>query len=142
MSLANEVTGKCLCGSVTVSFEVNKSTFDACHCGMCRKWSGGPALTIDGGKNISFKGEEFISVYNSSAWAERGFCKLCGTHLFYRLKDSNYCNFPLGLIDGADKFKFQMQIFIDSKPQCYEFLNKTETMTEAEVIAKFGPQPG
>ena len=24
----------------------------------------------------------------SSAWAERGFCKNCGSHLFYRLKEN------------------------------------------------------
>lgn len=136
-----KTTGTCLCGSVNVSVELDKTTFDACHCSMCRRWGGGPALTIDGGKNISFTGKEFITVYNSSDWAERGFCKNCGTHLFYRLKNSDYCNFPLGLLKDTEHFKFHMQIFIDNKPQNYEFANQTETMTEAQVIAKFGPPP-
>ena len=134
--------GACLCGAVTVAVELNKTDFDACHCGMCRKWGGGPALTVDGGKNISFTGKEFITTYSSSAWAERGFCKNCGTHLFYRLKNSDYCNLPLGLLDQVDHFKFHLQIFIDSKPGNYEFANQTETMTEAQVLAKFAPPPG
>lgn len=141
MEIANKKQGACLCGSVGVLIELDGHNFDACHCNMCRKWSGGPALTIDGGKNVSFTGEEFIATYSSSAWAERGFCKGCGTHLFYRLKDSNYCNFSFGLFEDTDDFKFHMQIFIDSKPSCYEFANQTEKMTEAEVLAKFAPSP-
>ena len=135
------INGTCLCGSVLIQVNPKENRFDACHCNMCRKWSGGPALTIDGGDEVKFKGEEYISIYQSSAWAERGFCKKCGTHLFYRLKNSSYCNFPMGLFKETEKFQFNMQIFIDSKPECYEFANKTETMTEAEVVAKFGPPP-
>jgi hypothetical protein len=141
MMNTNRAKGTCLCGSVKVSVELDKDTFDACHCQMCRKWGGGPALTVDGGKNISFSGEAFIATYSSSAWAERGFCKNCGTHLFYRLKNSDYCNFPLGLLDGTDHLKFHTQIFIDLKPKCYEFANQTENLTETEVLAKFGQPP-
>lgn len=141
MNFAKYINGTCLCGSVSVKANPEKNTFDACHCSMCRKWGGGPALTVDGGTDVQLKGEDFISVFQSSAWAERGFCKKCGTHLFYRLKNSNYCNFPIGLFKETENFKFNMQIFIDSKPDCYDFANNTETMTEAEVIAKFGPPP-
>lgn len=141
MSKQNEAKGTCLCGGVTILANLEKKSFDACHCGICRKWGGGPALTVDGGDNVKFKGDELISVYGSSKWAERGFCKQCGTHLFYRLKNSKYYNFPMGLMEGTENFKFQMQIFIDSKPACYDFRNHTETMTEAEVIVKFGPPP-
>jgi len=136
-----KTTGKCLCGSVSVSMDLEKDTFDVCHCGMCRRWGGGPAFSIDGGKGIKFSGEEFITTYSSSDWAERGFCKRCGTHLFYRLKNSDFCNFPVGLMENSAPFKFHMQIFIDSKPDSYEFANQTEKMTEAEVFAKFGPPP-
>lgn len=138
MNLSNKITGKCLCESVVVSVDLDKEVFDVCHCGMCRKWGGGPAFTIDGAKNISFKGEESIATYSSSEWAVRGFCKNCGTHLFYRLKDSDYCNFSLGLFENSSRFKFQSQVFIDSKPPNYEFANHTEMMTEAQVLAKFG----
>ena len=108
---------------------------------MCRRWGGGPALTVDAKKGITFGGEEFIATYTSSPWAERGFCTCCGTHLFYRLQNSEYCNIPLGLLDTTDNFTFRTQIFIDRKPDCYSFANQTATMTEADVIAKFGPPP-
>lgn len=136
MSSLKTVSGKCLCGSVAVKFSLANNTFAACHCGMCRKWSGGPALAVEG-KSVAFQGEESIGVYESSSWAERGFCKNCGTHIFYRLKSGDYINFPLGLLEDVDQLKFDLQIFIDKKPENYSFSNKTELMTEAEVFAKF-----
>lgn len=137
MEAVKHISGSCLCGSVTIKANPEKNIFDACHCGMCRKWGGGPALTIEGGSEAKLSGEEFVSVYSSSEWAERGFCKRCGTHLFYRLKNSNFWNFSFGLFKETDDFKFHVQIFVDSKPPCYDFANKTEMMTEAEVFAKF-----
>lgn len=129
--------GRCLCGAVSVSFPFQKDSFDACHCGMCRKWGGGPLLTVDAGTQVSFEGAQSIGTYGSSEWAERGFCKSCGTHLFYRLKKTGFYNLPLGLLENADQLKFHMQIFVDKKPAHYEFANDTERMTEAEVFAKY-----
>ncbi len=129
--------GSCLCGKVTISIHPEKEVFDACHCGMCRKWGGGPNLTVSGGEKISMTGEEFIQLYSSSDWAERGFCKNCGTHLFYHLKNTHFYNFGVGLFKDMDNFKFETEIYIDSKPSNYEFANSTEKMTEAQVIAMF-----
>lgn len=131
-----EAKGSCLCGAVFVTFPIAAEVFDACHCGMCRKWGGGPTLTVDGAGAPVFSGGEFISRYESSAWAERGFCKRCGTHLFYRLKSSGFCNFSLGIVDGNERFTFHKQIFVDKKPDNYSFTNKTEMMTEAQIFAK------
>ncbi|MEK7358697.1 MAG: GFA family protein [Bdellovibrionota bacterium] len=135
--MSKKQTGRCMCGSVTVEFDLEKEVFDACHCGMCRKWGGGPALTVDGGTDVRFKGEENISVYDSSEWAQRGFCKKCGTHLFYRLKETGFRNLPLGLLDGNENFKFHLEIFIDKKPEGYSFSEPTTKMTEEQVFAKY-----
>ena len=96
--------------------------------------------TVESSGNIQFKGEENITVFSSSDWAERGFCKKCGTNLFYRLKDKslNFCNFNLGTIDNHEDFEFTTQIYIDAKPENYSFLNRTKNMTEKEVLEAFG----
>ncbi|WP_408095584.1 GFA family protein [Peredibacter sp. HCB2-198] len=130
-------TGKCLCGSVGVAFTYANDHFYACHCGMCRRWGGGPALTVDTSNDLRFSGEEFISVFNSSDWAERGFCKQCGTHLFYRVKESGFTNISLGILDNSEHLKFHSQIFIDKKPKHYHFSEQTETLTEREVQEKY-----
>jgi hypothetical protein len=129
--------GNCLCGSVSFTVPDSLSSFDACHCKMCLKWGGGPALSVEIDAGISWKGEEFVGVYSSSAWADRGFCTKCGTHLFYKLKESDFCNLPLGLFEDLEGWEFRSQIFIDRKPRCYDFSNQTEFLTEEEVFAKY-----
>jgi hypothetical protein len=91
------------------------------------------------GTDVSFKGEENISVFNSSAWAERGFCNNCGSHLFYRLKESKQYHMPVGLFDEQKRLVFDHQVFIDEKPAFYAFANETSEMTGAEVFAKYAP---
>jgi hypothetical protein len=132
--------GSCLCKGVEFLFDLKNKHFDACHCSMCRSWGGGPALTVESAGNIQINGEENITIFSSSDWAERGFCKKCGSHLFYRLKDKshNFCNFNLGTLDGHEEFSFTSQIYIDAKPENYSFSNKTKNMTEKEVLEAFG----
>lgn len=96
-------------------------------------------MTVDCGSEITFEGEENISVYDSSAWAERGFCRQCGSHLFYRLKDGRQHQVPVGLFEDQRQFSLELQVFIDYKPAFYSFAEKTREMSEAEVIAAFAP---
>ena len=140
MSDAIEGNGSCLCGAVSITAKSISLSVGACHCNMCRKWGGGPLMAVDCGTDVSFDGEENISVFKSSAWAERGFCNKCGSHLFYRLRDSKQYMMPVGLFDNDKMFIFDHQVFIDDKPPFYSFENKTSNMTGAEVFAKYAPQ--
>jgi hypothetical protein len=70
-------TGTCLCGAVTFTADI-KPKISACHCGMCRKWTGGVFLTVQA-RDVRFTGEDAIATYTSSDWAERGFCSRCGS---------------------------------------------------------------
>ncbi len=138
MSNVIEGRGSCLCGAIRITAKNINNNVGACHCGMCRKWGGGPLMAVNCGPDVSFEGEGNISVFNSSAWAERGFCKKCGSHLFYRLKECKQYIIPAGLFDDQESFVFDNQVFIDKKPLFYSFANKTNDMTEAEVFEKYG----
>lgn len=131
--------GSCLCGAVKIAAASMSMHVGACHCGMCRKWNGGPLMTVDCGIDIEFEGQAHIAVFNSSVWAERGFCKQCGSHLFYRLKESGQHMVPVGLFDDVGELVFDHQVFIDKKPSYYAFENKTRDMTEAEIFALYAP---
>jgi hypothetical protein len=141
MDYSENAKGSCLCGAVKFTVRKISHSIGACHCGMCRKWAGGPWLGVDCGSDVSFGGAENISVFNSSDWAERGFCKKCGSNLFYRVKKTNHHFMPVGLFDETGSLMLDHQIFIDKKPHYFDFSNKTENMTEAEVFAKFGSAP-
>jgi hypothetical protein len=137
MSKPINATGQCLCKKVTISATEFAPHVDACHCAICRKWSGSSLLAVDCGQNVSFDGQEHISVFDSSEWAERGFCQHCGTHLFYRLKQNQQYIVPIGLFDVDAHFDFTTQIFIEQKPDYYEFANQTKNMTGEEIFAAF-----
>lgn len=128
--------GKCLCGAVSIEAK-DCSSVNACHCGMCRRWGGGPLLVVHAGTDIKINQNTTLVRFNSSDWAERGFCNQCGTHLFYFLKPTNEYMLPVGLFQETSNFKFEQQIFIDKKPEFYEFSNQTENLTEQQVFEKY-----
>jgi hypothetical protein len=138
MPASIEGNAACLCGAVHLKVAELKKRVGACHCNMCRKWSGTALMAVDCGSDVTIDGEENISVFDSSRWAVRGFCKHCGSHLFYRLKQNNQYMIPVGLFSDQEGFVFDHQVFIDKKPPYYSFADKTEELTEAEVFAKYG----
>ncbi|WGV24572.1 GFA family protein [Halotia branconii] len=139
MSNKSFAKGSCLCGSVSVSTNSMSNQVGACHCNMCRNWGGGPLLVVKCESDVSFSGDENIGVYQSSKWAERGFCNKCGTHLFYKLIQNNQYFMPVGLFDNCEDLVFDHQVFIDEKPKYYCFANETKNITGAEIFAQFAP---
>ncbi len=129
--------GSCLCGEIRFTVKHMSQNVGACHCSMCRKWGGGPFMEVNCGSDVLFEGEEHISVFDSSAWAERGFCSKCGSHLFYRLKKSKTHMMPVGLFEDGKNLVFDHQVFIDEKPSFYSFANETSDMTGPEIFKKF-----
>ncbi len=138
MSKRIPANGQCLCGAVTIKANEVSTHAGACHCDSCRKWTGGPLLTVDCGTDVEISGQKHVGVYDSSDWADRGFCKQCGSGLFYRLKHSGQYIMPIGLFDIESKLVFDHQVFIDVKPEYYCFSNKTKDMTGEEMFAQYG----
>ena len=142
-----EQTGSCLCGAVTLRADLDGEA-GACHCSMCRAWAGGPYMVVHG-KLIAIEGEEAVGVYRSSDWAERGFCKQCGSSLFYHLFPNQ--KFPdgehilsAGLFKDQSGFTFKNEVFVDGNPGWYRFADEEtrERMTEADIFAKYAPKDG
>ncbi|MFB4393959.1 MULTISPECIES: GFA family protein [unclassified Pseudomonas] len=132
-----EKQGTCLCGAITLRIAVDDNQVSACHCGMCRKWTGGPLLCVHSDHAPTFEGRA-PSVYDSSEWAQRGFCGQCGTHLYYRLTDKTSYAIPAGLFDGDNAWDFTLQIFIEQKPAWYCFANQTTDLTGEQAFEQLG----
>lgn len=140
MSSSIHSKGSCLCGGVQLKSTAFEPQVGACHCNMCRKWSGGPLLVVDCKSDLEIIGEENITRYASSEWAQRGFCKSCGTHLFYLLEKGGQYMVPAGFFECEPDLRLDHQIFIEEKPEYYSFSNDTKNMTGEEVFAEFGEQ--
>ena len=142
MTTTHKKSGRCLCGAVHFTVEKAPENINVCHCEMCRRWSSGPFFALHGEGPVTFEGDEYIERYKSSEWAERGFCRVCGTSLFYRIVESDQYIVSVGALDDQAGFVLDSEIFIDEKPPFYAFANKTAKMTGPEVFALFAPPDG
>ena len=83
--MENEREGGCLCGAVT--YRITGPLVDAgyCHCRLCQRAAGSPAvawLTIANSDLEYTRGTP--AVYYSSGEYQREFCALCGSPLAFR----------------------------------------------------------
>ena len=135
MSEGEALPGHCLCGAVRFLARPQHAEMDACHCGVCRRWSGGSWLTVACDPAIEIKGD--VGIYRSSDHAECAFCKVCGTSLYWRMRDDSLLTVSAQAFEQPERFTFATEIFIDKKPANYSFANETKKLTEAEVLAQF-----
>lgn len=132
-------SGICLCGACSITVDTLPELVSACHCSTCRRWGGGPLMTIEATEGVQLSGGDNLGVYVSSAWAERGFCRQCGTHLFYRMKEGEHYFIPAGLFN-EELMQLDHQVFIDEKPGYYDFAQQTQCLTGAEVFEYFAKE--
>ncbi|MDR7124177.1 GFA family protein [Pseudotabrizicola sp. 4114] len=143
MALADSRSGGCLCGAVRFTAKLDRKTFGACHCEMCRRWSGSAllAITVPTG-NIGWQGAEHIATLQSSDWARRAWCARCGSGLYYMVtaEGPHFGNteIPIGLLDDANGLTMQSEIFFDQKPDCFAYAGETQKLSRAETLAMFG----
>ncbi len=127
--------GQCLCGAVAFTADVESSNVNACHCGMCRKWTTGPMMTVEHKGPVTFTGAETIGVYHASATGERGFCKRCGSALYWKLRDHEHYWLSAGAMNDTSGLKLAEELFIDEKPAFYAFTGETKKVTSADYAA-------
>ncbi|MHA3913490.1 GFA family protein [Halovulum sp. GXIMD14793] len=134
--------GHCLCGAVSFTIQEPKTEFGACHCSMCRQWTGSALLALEvPADKITVSGQDSIAAYRSSDWAERCFCKTCGSKLWYRVTaegpHQGAYHLAVGLLDDLAGMKLTSEIFIDEKPDGYAFAGPLDQMTGAQVMALY-----
>ncbi len=130
-------SGKCLCGAVTFSATPSSDEVGVCHCDMCRKVNAGPFLGVDCADTLAVTNKASLGVYSSSDWGERGFCKECGSSLFWRTKDGKMNVVSVDAFEHLDGLKLDHEIFIDNKPNYYSFAEPTKKMTGEDVMKMF-----
>lgn len=134
--MSEKRSGQCQCGAVKFEVTVPESKFGVCHCGICRKINAGPFMAVHCETDITFTEERGLACYRSSEWAERGFCKECGTSLFYRMIDppDKFLGVSVEAFEEADGFELAQHIFIDNKPDRYDFKDEAPRLTGAETM--------
>jgi hypothetical protein len=137
-----KISGRCLCGAVTFTAETENHDVSVCHCSMCNRWAGGISMFLEVKGAPQFDGAGNIGRYKSSAWGERGFCKVCGSSLFWKLAGEDRYSMSAGCIDDQSALVFTKEIYIEDKPAYYEFGNDTLKQTGEEAMAAFVGKDG
>ena len=137
---ATSLTGRCMCGACTFSATPDAMQGGACHCEMCRKWSGGMFLAVACGDTVVFDEGSPVVTFDSSDWGQRVFCGTCGSTLVWQTKGGAHQNVAAPAFDDQEAFPITSEIFIDKKPSTFTLAGITDQMTEAEIMAKYAPQ--
>lgn len=121
------LTGKCLCGAIAFSFGAARLTHPAaCHCGQCRRWSGHvwASANVPVSDFAFTQGEGDVTWFASSEMAERGFCRRCGSALFWRKRRQDAggeeLSVALGALDAPTGLRLETHIFVADKGDYYD----------------------
>lgn len=113
--------GGCLCGAVR--YEVRGPLRDIvnCHCTMCRRLHGAFGAHSKARKaDIDIVEDDGLAWYATSERARRGFCRACGSHLFWEPVDQDATGIVAGTLDPPTGLKTLGHIFTAEKPDFYE----------------------
>ena len=133
-----DLQGRCLCGAVTVRVRgMHDPRPGACHCTMCKRWSGGLFLCFHAAEEaVSFEGP--VRRFASTAFAERAFCETCGSHLWMRDLDEEAPGYDLmpGLFEAATDWPLRSEIYVDRAMASAKLAGSHRRATRAEYEAK------
>ena len=81
-----KVDGRCQCGQISFTAEVDPATVRVCHCTNCQKFSGAPyrvgvpasAETV----HITGEPKQYVMVADSGAERIQAFCPTCGSPIY------------------------------------------------------------
>jgi hypothetical protein len=120
----SQITGGCLCKAVQFSIDGPLRPIIACHCSQCRKQTGSyVAATSVALSDITIQGEEAIAWFSATPDAKRGFCKTCGSVLFWKPEGKDRISIMVGALNGRTGLSIEKHIFVADKPDWYEILD-------------------
>ncbi len=114
-------TGGCLCGGVRYQVDGPIRDIVGCHCGQCRKWTGHfMAAASFWRRDFTLTEDQTLAWYRASDFAGRGFCRECGSTLFWAADDAKRYTAAAGTLDDATGLKMQGHIYCADKDAYYE----------------------
>jgi hypothetical protein len=133
MTAAVRATGGCLCGAVKYAVKGPlRSTVTACHCRTCRRFSGGLwAGTVAKASHVVIDGRGALKWYRSSKHAKRGFCRRCGSSLFWRGINEPLISIAAGSLDEPTGLKLACHGWTSQAADYWNF--------SAKVPKRMGP---
>lgn len=118
------IHGSCLCGAVRLEVqEPLERAPEACHCTQCRKQTGSYLIAVNVRRSaLNVLGADAVAWYQSSAKVERGFCRVCGSTLFWKpnIEGYEWTGVAMGCIDTPLSLAVAKHTFVADKGGYYE----------------------
>jgi hypothetical protein len=130
-------SGRCQCGAVSYRVKGNMRDVVVCHCGQCQCNHGyAPGYTAARKTELALAGEENLVWYRSSDEARRGFCRICGSSLFWAAEDRDTVSITAGSLDAPTGLKTVLHIMTADKRDYYMIADGVP-----QVEGRSGPNP-
>ncbi len=121
MTRTASASGGCLCGAVRYEISGPMRRVVYCHCEQCRKTSGhfvaATAVQLD---DLHVTADAGLEWYKSSDIADRGFCRRCGSSLFWRPAHGKYMAVMAGAIDAPTGLTSREHIYVEDASDYYD----------------------
>ncbi len=134
------MTGQCLCGAVQFTgTPCPDDGISVCHCGQCRRWASGPYMSARMADGVTLTKDDGLAWYASSDIGERGFCRHCGSALFWREPgEARDWAVSVGTLAEGHGQAIVEHIWIDDKPDFYDFADDAPRKTAAQRLGEGG----
>ncbi|MGA7875804.1 MAG: GFA family protein [Desulfoferrobacter sp.] len=118
-------TGGCLCGRVLFEIHGELMSVINCHCSKCRRFHGNfGAYTATKRENLVITHGDGLKWYRSTKDETpdvyRGFCKECGSSLFWDPRGMKNISIAAGALDPPTGLKTTRHVWVDQKGDYYE----------------------
>jgi len=117
--------GSCECGDVTFDVLGELRPIIACHCDQCRKSSGHFwAATYAPSDQITITHGRALTWFQSTDVVRKGFCRLCGSSMFWRQDGRDGLSISAGAFDTELPVRLAKHIFVSEKGCYYDITDR------------------
>jgi hypothetical protein len=115
-------SGRCLCGAVRFVVQGPLRPVVICHCRECRRWAGHTwAATAALAEDLVVEGDglAWIESPESDSRARRGFCRACGSSLFWQAAGADRISIAAGALDEPTGLRVVAHVYTSHVPDYY-----------------------
>jgi hypothetical protein len=111
-----ELSGGCQCGAVRYHATELRTNPHVCYCRMCQKATGNLGAALVGVRNEHLTWMRGTpATFRSSEHVERGFCRDCGTPLFYHYLGGPHFSMTIGSFDAPHRIPILYELGLEGK---------------------------
>jgi hypothetical protein len=125
----HQYSGGCQCGAVRFHATELRDNPHICHCRMCQKAVGNLFAALIGVRHEHLTWTRGTpATFQSSEHVARGYCRDCGTPLFYQYKSGEHVSLSIGAFDEPHRIPILYQMGLEGRHPSLLHLDQVEAV--------------